>query len=207
MPLAPRYALSWNEITGRPDPSWLTVDAAREVYEAPVGPALVVVDGSAPLAKQAVRAAWRIRFTPDGLVRVSWMDEHGSVLRQSYFETVEGRLFRTRITDRSYPNNDQRWLMYEAQTRRTLDFHPDGAIFIEVHRNGGLDVERGITTGEESAWYLDRPAFGEWVALLNPGYGLPADDPSLDPRLVQAWGSAPVGDVPTPRGPQATPRQ
>jgi len=195
MRLAPRYALSWNEISGRPDPGWLTVDAAQEAYDAPVGPALVVVDGSVPLPKQAVRAAWRIRFTPDGRVRISWMDDHGSVLRQSYFETAEGRLFRTRITDRAYPSGDQRWLMYESQTRRTLDFHADGAIFIEVHRAGDLDVERGITTGDETAWYLDRPVFGDWAALLNPGYGLPANDPSLDARLAATWGTGAVDPV------------
>ncbi|MDR3068768.1 MAG: hypothetical protein LBU50_04620 [Cellulomonas sp.] len=188
MRVVPRYALGWNEITGRPDPAWLSVDEARTAYGHPEGSALIVVDGSRPVGKEAVRAAWRIRFTPDGLVRVSWMDEHGSVLRQAYFETTDDRLFRTRITDRTYPDGDQRWLMYEARVRRTLDFHPDGAIFIEVHRVGVEYVERGITTADESAWWQDRPAFGHWDDLLEPGYGLPADDPGLDPRLARSWG-------------------
>ncbi len=194
MRAVPRYALSWNEITGRPDPAWLEVDEARAAYEHPDGPALIVVDGSSPVDKKAVRAAWRIRFTVDGFVRVSWMDQHGSVLRQSYYETTDGRLFRTRITDRVYPDGEQRWLMYEAQVRRTLDFHPDGAIFIEVHRAGQQEVERGITTSDESAWWLDYPAFGCWDDLLDPGYGLPADDPGLDPRLAQVWGQDTASD-------------
>lgn len=193
MRFVPRYALSWNEITGRPDPAWLDVDEARTAYESSAGPALIVVDGSTPVDKKAVRAAWRIRFTVDGFVRVSWMDEHGSVLRQSYYETTDGRLFRTRITDRVYPDGEQRWLMYEAQVRRTLDFHPDGAIFIEVHRAGVQDVERGITTSDESAWWLDRPDFGCWDDLLDPTYGLPTDDPGLDSRLAKAWEPDPAG--------------
>lgn len=191
MRVEPRYALSWNEITGRPDPAWLSDDDARAAYESPQG-TLIVVDGSTPLTpgdKRAVRAAWRIRFTPDGLVRVSWMDEHGSVLRQSYLETTDDRLFRTRITDRTYPDGARRWLMYEARVRRTLEFHPDGTIFIDVHRPGQVEVERGVTTGDESAWWLDRPSFGRWDDLLHPGFGLPADDPGLDPRLAQAWGA------------------
>ncbi|MCL2849599.1 MAG: hypothetical protein FWE61_06105 [Micrococcales bacterium] len=196
MRLVPRYALSWNEITGRPDPAWLTIDDAQALYERPEGPSFVVVDASRPVGKKAVRAAWRIRFTPDGMVRVSWMDEHGSVLRQSYFETNEGRLFRTRITDRTYPDADQLWMMYEAKVRRTLDFHLDGAIFIEVHHTGQTDVERGITTADETAWWLDRPSFGHWAELLDPGYGLPRDDPGLDRRLAQVWGTdAPAATV------------
>lgn len=187
MRVVPRYALRWNEITGRPDPAWLGDDDARGAYESSAGPSLIVVDGSTPVGKKAVRAAWRIRFTADGFVRVSWMDEHGSVLRQAYYETDEGRLFRTRITDRTYLDGEQRWLMYEARVRRVLDFHPDGAIFIEVHRAGEQNVERGITTSDESAWWLDRPAFGCWDDLLDPGYGLPTDDPGLDPRLAEVW--------------------
>jgi hypothetical protein len=196
MHVEPRYASEWSDVTGEPDRRWLSAHEAQAAYDDEAGPSLKVVDGSSPMGEQAVRARWRIVFTPDHYVRVGWLDEHGSLLRESSYLPVGLRLFRTQITDWLYPDDRQRWLMYQALVVRTLTIDPSGTMSI-VHRSpGNPTFEREtVALDDPSGLWLEFPEFGHWEDILNPEHGLPGD-PVTDPRLVDEWGLEPRESTP-----------
>jgi hypothetical protein len=191
MHVEPRYASEWSDVTGEPDHGWLDADEARAAYEDATGPTLKVVDGSLPMGEQAVRARWRIVFTPDWQVRVGWLDRHGSLLREALYIPVGLRLFRAQVTDWLYPDDRQRWLMYQALVVRTLTIDPSGTMSI-VHRSPGnpTSEQETVALDDPSGLWLGIPEFGDWDDLLNPEHGLPGD-PMTDPRLVDEWGLEP----------------
>jgi len=149
-----------------------------------------VIDGSYPVGERAVRARWRIELGP-GRVQVGWLDEHGSVLRESRYDRIDGRLFRVRVADWVYADDRRRWLMYQALLTRTLSIDPDGTTTVIHRRPGDPGFERDVVTIDDpSALWMDVPEFGRWEGLLNPEHGLP-EDPLTDPRLVDEWGLPP----------------
>lgn len=101
---------------------------------------------------------------------VDFFDKHGSTRRKVVYEWIDGRLFRSSITDRSYPDDQQFWRENQSTGKTAIMFKPDGTGLLENRVRA--TKERTVTELiglDVSAHWLEVPAFGSWEALTDPG--------------------------------------
>lgn len=169
-----RYTTSWSTQTRRPHPGddWLAPSAAERVY-AERGD-VMVVDASSIAPDDSLRPTWLLSFAANGWVRVSFFNPAGSLWRDSDYQPVDGRLWRQRVTDYAYPDDESFFLQMEAVRRVTTVFSPDGSADVEDVVTADRQARRAHleNLGLAGLW-LDRPEFGDWLHLSEPNYGLP----------------------------------
>ena len=218
MPHTYAYLGAWNDWLNKPllDEGWIEEDEARARYEGlrdhfEVGPtpssraSRMNRDSSPP-----GRCASTRRGTPAS-VRPS-STSAGPVRRVVWYELVDGRLFRSEVTEYAYDYAQEHGRRDEDEcVLLTIGrFEPDGTgtLWIEdksVPTSRRLSIDQIDVSGQ----WLDVPAFGDWSRLSDPRFRELVDvgsgrastrGPSpLDPH-------APTADQGRPRHAHVSPR-
>jgi hypothetical protein len=170
------YVEQWNDMTNSPigGATWISEDVARDRYRAK---RFDVVPGSAregqrhdpPIAVPWVVTAWSegvsaftsVFYTPGGSVRrtIEWKDEGD-------------RIFKWIVVDYTYADDTQRHSEWECAMIVKGKFNPDGTGTLTINDKSKPTVDRlSMDQVDVSGNWLDRPAFGEWGPLMDPGAG------------------------------------
>ena len=158
--------------TRRPDhgSGRLSSVAARQLYENHED--LNIIDAADADPHGTLRPRWTIELTgPDA--RVQLFDRHGALWRRVDHTEIDGRLWRRSTCDYTYPDDTKRWEQTEIMLEVQSVIHPDGTGSLTILdrtecRPGTWLVSRYSGRAVNDYW-IDRPAFGDWGALNNPG--------------------------------------
>ena len=168
---AVRYCTRWNDVTRRPIAGYEWIDDGEALRRFECDEFIDVVDSADVDDDGLPLPRWVIGVSgPRNGARVQFLDKNGSIWRTVDYQVVDGRLFRTRISDKTYPDDQQRWDLNESTHTADLIVNPDGSGDIETRTRA--TGERSITEFaglDVSAHWLDIPEFGDWDALTEPG--------------------------------------
>ncbi len=170
----PTYAYSdrWNSLTGTPTPEhrWLAENEARAAYRTRAYFEIIRV--AEHIGSDAVRAHWVSGFSHGPWVRVQWFNRAQSLVRETDYNNLGGRLFRSVSADYRYQDDQRRCPRFESLAMVTVFYRPDGWMRID-HRDKVKKINRSAEkTGQpvDSLW-MDFPAFGDWEQLGDINYG------------------------------------
>jgi hypothetical protein len=181
-----RFTTRWNAMTSQPieGHEWISEDQARQLV---AGNEFVdVVDFTVTDDDGVDRPRWVIGITSlrgvAGGARVEFYDVHGTCWRVVDYDLLEGRLWRSSVTDRHYqagiPAPDdftssldtQRWKTDEAIRTERATVNPDGTGVLKIRdRTTGEKSLTNLSGLDVAAHWLDVPVFGDWDALTDPG--------------------------------------
>ncbi|WP_020018175.1 hypothetical protein [Promicromonospora sukumoe] len=144
--------------------------AAEQLYES--RGAMEVVDAADVDAAGTPRPRWTIEFSGCD-ARVRFLDRHGAVWRQVDYRTIDGRLWRQRVSDYTYPDGSRLWEPSELMSEVESVVHPDGTgsltILDKTKCKPGTWLVSQFSARASEAYWVDRPEFGGWAALTHPG--------------------------------------
>ena len=167
------YTKRWVFTTRKPFPGeeWLSPETARSVYEE-VG-SLDAVDAHQVDAQGVPIQRWVLGFSTAGGVRASFFTEQGALWRQIDWKSIDGRLWRWITVDYTYPDDTRSWRQDEWIHKVEARVNPDdnGEIISlnpKLPRSEGRKLTRFTGRSFDKYW-LDRPAFGDWTSLTDPG--------------------------------------
>ncbi|WP_159806660.1 hypothetical protein [Cellulomonas citrea] len=160
----------------------MTLDEARARY-ATLDRSFVVVDASQVIDEQTVQARWTVGFAPNGWVRARFFSPVGSVTHLTDYAPIDGRLWRSRTIDYTYPDDEHEYVEFQALRHVTCAFEPDGSatVIIVDKEHSTKDVGTSEHVHSEGFW-MDRPAFGDWDDLTDKSYGIPPTEPGWQSR-------------------------
>lgn len=172
-----RYTGRWNRLLMKPFAGydWLDAGEARKLYEQRPGPGVIVVGGTQSQGPETFIARWVIGFGTSSGVRVQFFNEHGTLWRLVDYNGVDGRLWRWITEDYVYSDDARKWAQREALLNVKATVEPDGDGFATTIDKTDPDEPRPIrsTTPFQNAarasYWVDRPTFGDWAALADPG--------------------------------------
>lgn len=181
-----RYTTGWNNLTNQPaaDHDWIDASLARARFEQ--NEFIDVVESSSISKDGLVYPRWVMGVTAfrgvAGGARVEFYDPNGSCWRAVDYDCLKGRLWRSSVTDRQYPDgpsspdaltsslDTQRWKLSDSIRTTRITVRPDGAAHFKIRdRTTGEKSLTNLTGLDVSAHWLDIPTFGEWDALTDPG--------------------------------------
>ncbi|WP_182113856.1 MULTISPECIES: hypothetical protein [unclassified Actinotalea] len=172
------YTTRWNELTREPvgGHRWLSEEEAHRAFESGKG-IIEVVDAAARDADGTPRPRWVIGTSANGRARVRFFTPGGSVWRNIDYDEIDGRLWRWISVTYTYPDLDNRYMQGQALQIVKEKFQPDGTGTVrhDVKTEPEVDVYT-MSDVPVAGFWLDRPRFGDWAALTDPEYGLPARD-------------------------------
>lgn len=171
-----RYTGRWNGVLLKPIAGydWLSVDDARSLYEKRPGPGVMVVGGHEEGTGVTFSPHWVIGFGVGPGVRVVFYDRHGTVVRLVDYDRVDGRLWRQVTVDYTYANDTKRWMQNEYLQEVRASVRPNGTghlSVVEAPDPTALPASSStpIQVPVRNSYWLDRPAFGDWAVLADPG--------------------------------------
>lgn len=170
-----RYTGKWNGLMLQPigGYDWLETDEARALYEMRPGPGVMVVGGDTTGNDFVPR--WVIGFGVGPGVRVQFYDPLGTRVRLVDYDGVGNRLWHWITKDQVYPNTTQRWHENESVMTVKTSIKPDGIGHITTVDKSDPSSTRPVRSSTpievlvRDSYWLDRPAFGDWSALADPG--------------------------------------
>lgn len=174
------YLGAWNSRTKKPiaEEGWITPAEAQTKYDELTGHFEVVPYAVFEGQSRDPRAGtpWTVRFYSAGewRFRSTFFDDHGSIYREIWYQLIEGRLFKSLVSEFTYPYapDDGRQNRSGAVVTTNGSFAPDGTGTLEINDKSQSAVERlSIDQIDVSGHWLDVPAFGEWAALADPDFG------------------------------------
>lgn len=165
------YAEKWNGLLMRPMDGWLDTPTAQSLYESPAG--VMVVDAARRDQDGNPLPRWIIGTDMSG-VRVQFFNDLGTRWRRVDYDGVDGRLWRWITADYAYADEARRWLTNETAYTVQTTVKPDGTGFFKVidSRDPTIRPVRSTTPVHglaKPSYWLERPAFGNWAALADPG--------------------------------------
>lgn len=166
------YTTCWNAVTRRPDPDhrWLNASAARQLYESHHG--IDVIDAAVTDASDVPWPRWAIEFTGSE-ARVRFLDQHTALWRQVDYYAVDDRLWRHGTYDFTYPDDSKRWEQSDLMLKVESVVRPDGTgsltILDKTECKPGTQLVSQYSGRAINAYWIDRPEFGDWAALTDPG--------------------------------------
>lgn len=176
MTAAVRYTEEWNRLLMQPIEGcgWLNEDEARALYEQRPGRGVMVVggeedgDGFVPL--------WVLGFGAGSGVRAQFFDRQGSLRRLVDYDGLDdGRLRRWITNDYTYPDQARRWAQNQSILTMTVSVETDGSGWYVTLEKADPTATRPVRTSTPinvpiaESWLVDRPAFGDWARLADPG--------------------------------------
>lgn len=171
-----RYTERWNGILLKPiaGHDWLTADAARDLYEKRPGPGVMVVGGQEDQGSGAFAPRWVIGFGVGPGVRVVFYNRQGTVVRLVDYDGVQDRLWRHITVDYVYENDTQRWSENEFLQEIEASVQPDGTGYLTTVEASNpteapVRTSTPIDVATRDAYWVDRPVFGYWDRLADPG--------------------------------------
>lgn len=172
------YVGQWNARLRRPMPgeSWLDEADARDAYESRSRRFDVVsADARAEGADgRGGPAPFVLTVWAGGVsaATTQFYTEHGTLWRSIEYKEVDGRLFTWIVDDYSYPGDDKRYAASQSILHLTGTFDPDGTGTLTVNDKSKPTVDRlSMDQVDVSGNWFERPAFGDWGPLVDPGAG------------------------------------
>ncbi|WP_040524623.1 hypothetical protein, partial [Gordonia effusa] len=161
---------NWNDLTLQPigGEDYLLEDVARDRYESDSHFFEVV-----PEPGDSGVPAWSMHFYPGkaGAFKFKFYDRHGSIIRIVRFDAIDGRFFRSKVIDYSYPGDSlKRWGQSESVYMVTGLSKSDGTATVITNDNRtkpGLETVAKYRNVPTESFWVDRPTFGEWNALAD----------------------------------------
>ncbi|MGH3973635.1 MAG: hypothetical protein ACRDS9_09940 [Pseudonocardiaceae bacterium] len=171
-----RYTERWNGVLLKPIAGydWLSADDAHSLYQRRPGPGVMVVGGHEEPTDGTFSPDWVIGFGVGPGVRVVFYDPHGTVVRLVDYAGVDDRLWRQVTVDYTYASDARRWMQNEYLQEVKASVHPDGTGHLAVVEASDPTTlpstsSTAIQAPVRDSYWLDRPEFGDWGRLADPG--------------------------------------
>lgn len=170
-----RYTEQWNRLLMEPMAGcgWLDEDKARELFESQAGPGVMVVGGDGDGDDFLPR--WVLGFGVGPDVRAQFFNQNGTLLRLVDYAGTAGRLRRWVTIDYVYPDHSRRWRQRDTLLSADATINDDGLGWFTLLAKTDPAERRPVRTTMEikvpipDSWWLERPSFGDWAALADPG--------------------------------------
>lgn len=168
-----QYTTEWNRITRRPiaGHTWIDEARARDLYDGMKG--LDVVDAETVDDTGVPVQRWVLGIGTSGRIRASFFTLYNTIWRQVDWNWIDGRLWRWTTVDYTYPTQDRKWRQGEATSTVQSTVLPDGTgHLLTVDPAKPRDEQRhyaDLIGRSSDTYWLDRPVFGDWAALADPG--------------------------------------
>jgi hypothetical protein len=156
------YCWKWNERRRSPVDE-LTEEQARRAWED--GPQLGVAAGER--LEPGKVPAYTLTMSPHGEdVSVHRYTAEGSIESITGYETFEGRLFLSDVTEYLYPDDGQFHGMSASTASRTYTFRPDGYSRLRTSvEEADADTVEEFTDVDVSDHWLDPLEWGDWERI------------------------------------------
>jgi hypothetical protein len=170
------YVEQWNDMTNSPiaDKEWISEDVARNRYGSrrfDVVPRFVQ-DGQDQDPR--IPAPWVLTAWGEGVTAFKsvFYTPGGSVGRVTQWKDEGDRIFRWIIVDYAYADDDTPHRLSDSIMIVRGKFNPDGTGTLTIDDKSKPTVDRlSMDQVDVSGNWLDRPSFGEWEPLIDPGAG------------------------------------
>lgn len=167
------YTTSWNNLTRRPiaGHEWVEPARARELYESFAD--LTIVDAATRDQDGVPAPRWVIGTGTSARFRVQFFDANTTLWRLVDYDWIDERLWRWITYDYTYADLTRQRLVNDAIGTHKSAVKPDGTgTLTTITTDGNSRPTRQATKfagrAREDYW-LDRPAFGHWSTLTDPG--------------------------------------
>lgn len=175
----PRYKYfdKWNQLLNQPilvSPyGWVEESAARHRYEESFE-FFCVVNGGAGDGVVVPEFVLGVSPGEEGpSIRVRFFTPGGAIYRTIDYKTVDGRLFKWIVRERTYPDLTSKFTLSQATSMVEGTFEPDGYGSVRFSDKSQPTTQfrefRGVPV--DSHW-MPIPAFGDWQNLTNPDFGV-----------------------------------
>jgi hypothetical protein len=170
------YVEQWNAKVSLPilDKEWITEDTAREQYQSrrfDVVPGFVL-EGQEQ--EPRVPAPWVLTVWSEGVSAFTsvFYTPGGSVFRTIEWKDEGERIFKWIVVDYTYADDDAPHRLSDSTMIVNGKFNTDGTGTLTINDKSKPTVDRlSMDHVDVSGNWLDRPVFGEWEPLLDPGLG------------------------------------
>lgn len=170
------YVEQWNDMTNSPigGKEWISEDAARRLYRSKrfdVVPAYVQ-DGQARDPRPP--APWVLTVWAGGVTAFKsvFYTPGGSMSRVVQWKDEGDRIFMWIVIDYTYADDTAPHHLSDSTMIVHGKFAPDGTGALEINDKSKPMVDRlSMDQVDVSGNWLDRPAFGQWGPLIDPGSG------------------------------------
>lgn len=167
------YTTRWNVITRRPHAGhdWVDPTNAERLYESPEG--IIAVDARFRDADGLPAPRWVIGVGTSRRFRVQFFDSNTTIWRLVDYDWIGQRLWRWITVDYTYDGPISKKLMSDAVRTREAAVEVDGSGDLTIVEKGddgpGSRQVTEFSGRASNAYWLDRPKFGDWSALAQPG--------------------------------------
>lgn len=167
------YTTSWNNLTRQPiaGHEWVEPTQAHKMYEAFED--ITIVDAATRDGDGVPMPRWVIGTGTSARFRVQFFDANTTLRRLVDYNWIDERLWRWVTYDYTYDDLSRKRLANEAARTCKAAVKPDGTGTLTTVVTGANSRPTRQSTKfndrASDAYWLDRPAFGEWQALTLPG--------------------------------------
>ncbi|MBF4635212.1 hypothetical protein ITJ38_12415 [Agreia pratensis] len=152
---------------------WISYDTARARFET-TREFFCVMNGEAGDGTVVPDFVLHVGPGVDGpSIRAQFFTPGGAVYRTIDYKSVDGRLFKWIVRERSYPNMTSRYTLSQATTVVEGTFEPDGHASVKFNDKSQPTVQlRELNDVPVASHWMPIPAFGDWDSLTDPHLGV-----------------------------------